>query len=79
MSTIVVHSTLPAPVALRCFRLINDETGTPCSRVVAGPIVLKPGRNEVDDQFWAAWHEQHRDTLLAAHLAVEEEPPRPLP
>lgn len=75
-----IQSRLPAPVALRLFKMLNDETGTPCARCIAGPVVLRPGVNEIDGDFWREWLEQNEGGLLAAHLAViAEEEALPFP
>jgi hypothetical protein len=77
-----IKSALPAPVELRVFRLLNDEIGTPCARCVRGPVVLRPGINEVDGDFARDWLEQNESGLLASHFAVivdEEALDPPLP
>jgi hypothetical protein len=68
-----VQSRLPAPVALRIFTWIPDQVDGRVARALGGPVVVRPGLNEIDDEFWRRWYAAHGDTLLAQHLAVEQE------
>ena len=76
-----IQSRLPNSVALRVFTRFPDEVDGRVARCVGGPVVLRPGDNEVDEEFWKAWSLQHGDTLLAQHLAVvaDEKVLDPLP
>lgn len=77
MSTIVVFSRLQSAVELRLHELVEREPGIKTARRIGEPAVLRPGRNEVDAEWWRAWSEQNKDGL-AVHFFAEEEP-LPLP
>ena len=66
-------SNLRGPVELRLHELVEREPGIKTARRIGEPAVLRPGRNEVDAEFWRAWSEQHKGGL-AVHFVAEEAP-----
>ena len=80
MGIAVVHSHFPAPVQLRLYEMSDDDgqvgfsvnvTGVPTARRSGEPVVVRPGRNEIDVDFWKKWAAQNKDTHLGRHITVE--------
>jgi hypothetical protein len=84
MSPVIVHLLAPNAISLHvdemrdagehgdhgAFSMNTPGTGT----ARRGPEVeLRPGRNEVDPDFWRAWAEQHKGSSLLGMLRVEDQ------
>jgi hypothetical protein len=78
-TTIKVRSHHSHPLALHLDKFIDVGFGLMEARQVGSDVVLRPGVNEVDADFWNKWHEQHKDEALASAFMALEEPGGPLP
>lgn len=82
--TVVVTSRLRNAVSLRVDEMVGVDTHGQIGYAAAAPgekmarqkgdrIELRPGRNEVDADFWREWQAQNKDGELAKHLDPESE------
>ena len=83
MGTVAVTSRLTHPVAMRVDEMVDSADhgqaayspnvpGLPTARQKGESVILKPGRNEVDTDFWQAWKAQHEAGDLFKLLDVEK-------
>jgi hypothetical protein len=83
----VVHNTLRHGLELRLYEHNDKGHGAfsfnadaMTAKRLGDPVVLRPGRNEVDDEFWAAWCEQYKGCgFLESHAIYEETKPEVRP
>lgn len=81
MAKVNVHSHFPAPLELRLYEMHDGEhagfsqnvTGTPTARRLGDGVVIRPGRNEIEADFWSAWTEQNKGGALSRHLTEEKQ------
>ena len=68
----IVHYSGRNRLALHVDEMVDGEiAGTKIAR--RGAVVeIGPGRNEVGDDFWNAWSEQHKGSGLHGLLRVEK-------
>ncbi len=77
--TVTVHCHLPHAIALHVDEMHDREHGSYSINPTGVPtakrgeaVELRPGRNEVDAEFWRAWSEQSKGTPLAGAFSAEE-------
>lgn len=73
----VVHCSHSQGLVLRLYEMVKDGAGIEHSRPKGSPVELRPGRNEVDDAFIAAWRERHKDDEIITRGIVHIEPSVP--
>ena len=81
MATVVVHNCLGNKVELRLHEMSDGEhasfsqnvSGVATARRKGAGVVMLPGRNEVDVDFWREWVDQNRGSDLL-NVLVEETP-----
>ena len=71
----VVYCSHANGVVLRRYETVDGPLGTKEIRADAKflPVELKPGRNEIDDDFWRAWLDQNKGGDLVSGGLVQEE------
>lgn len=82
--TVRIHNHLPIAVALHVDVMHDDEHGSYAINVTGvmtarrGPYVeLKPGENDgIDAEWWQAWSEQNKGSIMATNFTVEEQKDR---
>jgi len=83
MGTIVVHSRLRNAIELHVDEMFDGESGAysinpgdlKTAKRKGDAVELRPGRNEIDADFWREWAEQNKDGgfLISGSLRAEEE------
>ncbi len=70
----IVRSNFRMPIELRIHELADngDGLGIQVARPVGDAVVLRPGLNHVDAEFWRAWSGQNKDGVLISHFAIED-------
>jgi hypothetical protein len=70
---VTIRSHLKNAVELKIHQMVDngDGVGVQVARQVGDAVVLRPGRNDVDGDWWDKWLSQHRGTPLAASFTVE--------
>jgi hypothetical protein len=73
MATVTVHNKHENAVELRVYDMSDDDgqvgfavnvTGLKTARRRGQEVVLKPGENDIDADFWHDWVEQNKGTGL---------------
>ena len=83
----MVHNTLAHGLELRLYEMIDAEhgafsinPGVTTARRKGVNVVLRSGRNEVDDEWWREWAEANKDgDLLKSHTIYAEDQPEVRP
>lgn len=71
MGTVKVRCTVPTGVQLRNYEIQDGELGIKRAMPVGDPVELRPGDNEIDSDFWAAWFKQFENDALVKSGAIE--------
>lgn len=73
MPNTVVHLNGQSAIDLRVEEMVDGEVpGSKVARQI-GEILLKPGRNDVDDALWAKWTALNPNSPMLASGVLHEE------
>ena len=70
---VVVRCNHRNGLVLRLYEMVPRLLDTKEALATGAVVELKPGRNEIDDEFWQAWLEQNKNSSLIAGKIIEQE------
>ena len=68
----IIHCGRGNGVVLRLHDKVTGPLGIVEFRAIGAPITLRPGANDVPDDFWAKWSEQNKGSTVADMLSEEK-------